>query len=173
MARLTGLHTSTARGRARRARLRRSSPRPARSAKQGGSRTSSRRSDTTDELVAIYGELLDLRLRRVEKGQPRRRRRSSGSGRADKVSLPQIERLLAEIARDRPPYLSAAEYIALRDRFGITATEADHVLPAWEVDMLLDAIDRRPRRDPRAAEHPGRSAAAGGRADPFARPPPP
>jgi hypothetical protein len=28
--------------------------------------------------------------------------------------------------------------VALRDRWGIDATTADHVLPAWEVDLLLE-----------------------------------
>lgn len=36
----------------------------------------------------------------------------------------------------------AAELIQIRDRFGVSASEALHGMPAWEYDLLMAALER-------------------------------
>ena len=56
-----------------------------------------------DELVTVFGELLDLRLRGAVKGQPKASTSLRRLWEAEKVSLQQIIRLLADIGQtDRP-----------------------------------------------------------------------
>jgi hypothetical protein len=56
-----------------------------------------------DAIVGIYGELLDLRLAGVEKGQPRASTVTGRLWQGDKVTLPQLQHLLQSISQtDRP-----------------------------------------------------------------------
>ena len=56
----------------------------------------------------------------------------------------------------------------LRERFGLSARDVHHALPAWEVELLL-AVARQDERPADAAAAPPRSA--GGQPDPWQSPP--
>lgn len=59
--------------------------------------------EDADQLIAAYGELLDLRLAGDVKGQPKASTTLRRMWEANDVSLPQVMRLLADIsATDRP-----------------------------------------------------------------------
>jgi hypothetical protein len=59
--------------------------------------------DNLDGIVAVYGEMLDLRLESAETGQPRPSTIVGRLWKGDKVTLPQLQGLLRSIAEtDRP-----------------------------------------------------------------------
>jgi hypothetical protein len=93
----------------------------------------------------------------------------------DELVDDQLLAFLTRLAGGRPPYLTPeqrAELVLLRREYGLGWHEVEHVLPAWEVDMLLEPYNERAQavQVELAAleETTGAQAPPGSHDDPFA-----